>query len=438
VEIEEASTSVEIQIATSSSQLDSVQTDEALVPFDIDDFIGINEVEAEEYITSEIQSLSDLGTLQEAKVFLSLAVKQDKKQGELILYKDLELDYDDLIEMASTSLATTTVIEVIDTVSSGSTEIKATSSIIDVVEIEESTSTVEIIEEITASSTDMLSWMNEILQIKDAKAQNELLKNAGLVLWYSLGEKQASSSDIVWQMFDTINADNISNYTNNGYFEFDAPFLTSFEEIGNLEIKIEGKLPNGTVTAVYLDSIWVEAIYVEETELDRIKKRERWENALELLSDNLVFSASDRGEMEFKYNKNEERIWDTLKEMMGVGNFWQDVSVDAELIDSKGLKIDIPLVMMFEADGIFSIRLGEIRELKPGEYTIRFHIVDNSGEVEEVFDIGQKFSWGVIAMNFNKHEYAVGEEAKVQMAVLDKLGHTECEAEIQHPAILIF
>jgi hypothetical protein len=420
LDIEEPTSTVEIKIASSAQEIE--------LPYDFDNLLGVDEVGAQEFVTSEINNLSELGNLEEAKIFLSLAIRQNKKQGELILYEDLDLDYDNLIEVA-----TGTDIEIEPSGSLNDETIETSTTSIDVVEIESfSSSTVEIIgeEDISDSST-TVSWLNKILDIKDVKAQNQLLDDASLSLWYSLGEKDASSTDLVWQLFDTITKDNISNYTNNGYLSFDAPFLSTFNDIENLEIKIEGHLPDGTDLAVYLDALWIEAAYNQETELDKLKKRERWENALELISESLVFGANEKGELEFKYNKNEEQIWDTLKEIMGLGNFWQDVEINAELIDSKGQKVEIPLIIIFESDGSFSVRLSESRELQPGEYTIKFHIEDNSGEEIEIFDLSQEFSWGVLAMNFNKHEYTVGEEGYVQMAVLDKLGHTECGAFLQ-------
>jgi hypothetical protein len=186
-----------------------------------------------------------------------------------------------------------------------------------------------------------------------------------------------------------------------------------------------------TVFTAYLDSVWVEAEYDPETELEKLKKRQRWEEALDFLSKQVDFQVGEDGEMKFRYNKNEERLWDTLGEMLGLGDFWSDVSLSAKLVDSSGETLDIPLLIIFDENGEFTIKLpDDIRGLKPGQYKVVFHIEDKSGEVPEIFDIAKEFSWGIMALNFNKSIYRADETAYLQMAILDSVGHAVCDAEV--------
>ena len=67
------------------------------------------------------------------------------------------------------------------------------------------------------------------------------------------------------------------------------------------------------------------------------------------------------------------------------------------------------------------------RSFRPGKYTVRFFIVKSG----VVYVSEEDFSWGVIALNFNKTIYNLGDEAKIGFSTLDDLGHTLCDAEAQ-------
>ncbi|HLD35069.1 MAG TPA: hypothetical protein VJB62_04360, partial [Patescibacteria group bacterium] len=236
----------------------------------------------------------------------------------------------------------------------------------------------------------------------------------------------------IWQQLDILSADNISNADNGGYFSYAVDFLASWDDIKNLKLKFEGVVNEEIEFTAYLDSVWVEAEYESEDELDLLEQRKRWEEALTLLSDELTFSVNEEGEMIFKYKKNENRIWDTLGELIGLGNFWKDVDIRAVLVDSAGITVDYPLTLIFDEGGEFTIKLPEISDkLKPGKYSVKFYITDRSGEETEEFELKQDFSWGVLAMNFNKSMYVPSEEAYIQMAVLDESGHTVCGSDLK-------
>ncbi len=286
---------------------------------------------------------------------------------------------------------------------------------------------------ISEDEVSFLNIWNLLLGVSLAQAQlNKFLGEPKIIIWYSIKDENSSSTDLLlWQKLDTITADNASNALNGDYFSYDAPFLENWSDVENFKIKFEGVLGDESLFTSYLDSVWVEAEYDSETELEKLEKRKRWEEALDLLSEQLVFKMGQDGELRFRYNKNENRIWDTLSEIIGFGSFWKDVNISARIVDSTGQELDIPLTMIFEEDGEFAIKLPEdIRGLKPGKYTIRFHIEDTSGEEIEVFDLKQDFNWGVLAFNTNKSIYLPNEKAYMQMAVLDSNGHTICDADL--------
>ncbi|MFH0892642.1 MAG: hypothetical protein V1867_07785 [Candidatus Falkowbacteria bacterium] len=273
---------------------------------------------------------------------------------------------------------------------------------------------------------------------RTASAQNEFLReNAKIIIWYSLdsassSDEKAGSDNRVWQELDILTADNLSNASNNGYFSYKADFLENWDDVRGLKLKFEGVIGAEVEFMAYLDSVWVEAEYESEDELDMLEKRKRWEEALTLLSEQLVFGVNEEGEMAFRYKKNENRIWDTLGEMIGLGDFWRNVDIRAVLFDGAGKEMDYPLTLIFEESGEFTVKLPEVTDkLKPGKYSIKFYITDRSGEEIEEFELRQDYSWGVLAMNFNKSVYAPGEEGYIQMAVLDESGHTICGSNLK-------
>jgi len=116
--------------------------------------------------------------------------------------------------------------------------------------------------------------------------------------------------------------------------------------------------------------------------------------------------------------------------MIGLGNFWQDIDLDVVLYNSKEEKVDVELTIFFEENGEFVVKLPKVHNLQPGQYSLRFFITDYSGDETEYFEKKQDFSWGVLAVNFDKSEYLPNDVTYVQLAVLDESGHTICDAEL--------
>ncbi|MEK7193509.1 MAG: hypothetical protein AAB652_01850 [Patescibacteria group bacterium] len=67
------------------------------------------------------------------------------------------------------------------------------------------------------------------------------------------------------------------------------------------------------------------------------------------------------------------------------------------------------------------------REFHPGRYTLRLWILKNS----VIYFTENDFTWGVLAVNFNKSIYAIGDTARIGFGVLDDQGHTICNANIE-------
>lgn len=282
------------------------------------------------------------------------------------------------------------------------------------------------------SEQEEISLQNFWQAVLGAESAQAAGAEQGIIIWYSLagGEEDGTADERLWQKLDEIRTDNISNYLNKGYFAFDAPFLKDWADIENLQIKIEARDKEQEIL-FYLDSVWVEAVFERETELDKLKKRQRWEQALKVLSEKSVLKFGKNNELKFQYVKNEEHIWETLGEIFGINNFWKNVEITIALVDPKGRETDAGLTAIFADDGTFTIYLPENTQLSPGRYYLKFSITDESGEESEEFTLTHEFYWGVLAMNFDQSVYAPAENAYVQMAVLDDLGHTICDAEVK-------
>jgi len=105
--------------------------------------------------------------------------------------------------------------------------------------------------------------------IAPIKAESNTIKDFSkpdikVIIWYSLDGE-------FWRQLDIIDSSRIlSNALNNGYFEYDAPFLKNQEDIKNLQIKFEGVKSEETDVTFYLDAVWVETKSLERKNLSDI------------------------------------------------------------------------------------------------------------------------------------------------------------------------
>lgn len=411
-------------------------------------FFTSTEAVAEEFISSELKNLSDLGEFKSATINLSLAMSSLNDSASENDNRESGGDDDSLIIDPEVLASTTDDVSIDDdsveiqgsrfaeevATSSISVEEVATSSLeeIDDAAVEEPADDASISSGQGEDDNNLFSFA------KQARADTDNLADTKLILWYTFDNIQASSTASstdtrLWQELDTLSNDNLSNAINGGYLSYAADFIKSWDDIENLKIKIEAVENNKTKFVAFVDSLWITAEYDQETELEKLDKRQRFEEALKMISNKSVFEIGEDGSFVFRYQKNENRIWDTLGEMLGVGDFWKDVSFDVSLYDDNNKPVDIPLNLMFNPDGEITINLKNDNDnkLRPGKYSLKFHIEDNSGETPEVFDIKQDFYWGVLVMNTDRDVYSAGESAYTQMAVLDGGGHTICDADLE-------
>lgn len=93
----------------------------------------------------------------------------------------------------------------------------------------------------------------------------------------------------------------------------------------------------------------------------------------------------------------------------------------------KGYRYKYPADIKKTAAGEFDVSFEKPRSFVPGDYALE---VSSKESIVYTRHITQDFSWGVLAINTQKSIYTPGELARLHMGVVDELGHTICDAEL--------
>jgi murein DD-endopeptidase MepM/ murein hydrolase activator NlpD len=96
--------------------------------------------------------------------------------------------------------------------------------------------------------------------------------------------------------------------------------------------------------------------------------------------------------------------------------------VDVQLFDFNGQELDPNFEVVSDKDPLI-IKMQHGKQFKPGRY--RVLVKDTADQTYT-----QDFTWGVLAVNTSKAFYASGDEASIQMAVLDETGEMVCNADL--------
>jgi len=103
---------------------------------------------------------------------------------------------------------------------------------------------------------------------------------------------------------------------------------------------------------------------------------------------------------------------------------------DVTILDVNGNTSDIGVTLYSEVvDGVERqhIKIDKPgRQFKPGRYTLRVTL----DTMEAAIVSEQDFSWGVLTINTDRSIYQMGDNAYIQMGVLNEYGHTICDAKL--------
>ena len=155
------------------------------------------------------------------------------------------------------------------------------------------------------------------------------------------------------------------------------------------------------------------------------------DKAIKTISSREDFQPNEDPKFEFQYLGENKKSLESVKNDFGTVNYWKGIKIIARIKDPKGKVFKVSPNLSLKNNGIFFLNLP--RRLfqnggSPGLYKLILTIKDsNSGETKE---FEKTFTWGVLAINTNKSIYLPGERVYLQMGVLDKRGHTICNADL--------
>ena len=265
----------------------------------------------------------------------------------------------------------------------------------------------------------------------------------------------------------------ISNAQIGDYFELKLDNIDTWDQLNRLKVRIsyvnDEFAPEEDMRpmAIYLDALWLEVNYddqngpdeigsssdevktdedgevqgaeeelaplpedlLDETQITKVENSDEQQFDLYLLSAKTDFESEDAPKFRFRYQRRKNlasRIIDSL--LSPFLDEYRNLSVDARVAVSGADSQEIPVkadITYFDG-GEFEVELtSPVRELPPGKHVLKLIISDNGQE----YTATQDFTWGVLAYNSNKSIYAPGEQAYLQMAVLDDKGDTLCHPD---------
>lgn len=118
--------------------------------------------------------------------------------------------------------------------------------------------------------------------------------------------------------------------------------------------------------------------------------------------------------------------------LIGQDSTEPDTSLDAYLVDTDGQTTTLQVNGDWQGTSIdggyaWDLNYEPPRSLDPGTYTLVTKVVTADGQTIEQT---QSVLYGVVAFNYQKSSYAVGENARFLMTVLDERGASICDASI--------
>ena len=93
--------------------------------------------------------------------------------------------------------------------------------------------------------------------------------------------------------------------------------------------------------------------------------------------------------------------------------------------DSRNNILDLEPEINKLKKGKFRIEIPSKRSLRPGTYTLKVELAGKGKKCTE-----KQFQWGLVSLNTRKSIYKPGETAEFIIVVLDKNGHSVCDADI--------
>lgn len=246
-----------------------------------------------------------------------------------------------------------------------------------------------------------------------------------LTIEYSLGDNWEEAGVVILE-------NEVSNALNGGHFLFALPTVQNEKTLTDLAIRIRVVGELAQEDTLLIDAVWLEIdteIFDKELLRERLLPDALTGLALptmhEVLSDTLDFTREDDPLFVLRYESQRSATIRFVRSLFG--RSLAEVANVTLIRKDVGI-VNIEPVIAMTNDGLWTIQIPEeAREnLEPGTYTIEI-TVDEGGKL---FMDTLDFQWGLLALNPNKTEYAIGETATIALAALTPGGNTLCDANL--------
>ncbi|MFZ2253556.1 MAG: DUF2341 domain-containing protein [Minisyncoccia bacterium] len=225
----------------------------------------------------------------------------------------------------------------------------------------------------------------------------------------------------------------VSNALNGGYFLFALPKIKNVSELEHFKVRAKFAGDTESLERVYVDALWLQ---IDTETFDRSILKERLlpegldrlklPTMYEMVSTDLDFTRDELPKFTLKYESQRNVAIRFLR-----GLFGQKLAEVADIAFTYANSEFAPMAPQIDVtnDGLFTIQLSEEdkKNLRPGEYTINITVNEGGKLFVDTFS----FQWGLLAINSNQTEYALGDTTSISLGALSPGGNTLCEANLE-------
>jgi hypothetical protein len=221
-----------------------------------------------------------------------------------------------------------------------------------------------------------------------------------------------------WQKLTEIELkDEISNRLNGGYLLFGLPIFENRDDLRNFKVRFT-YIGKEKEAQVFVDAVWLEIGFYQE------KKEE----GFELVIPKKDWGANENPTFVILDKKEENILKRTVNKINKLFRGEPEFEVSIILFDPEGRQHHLEKGKDFktETHSPTTVTIFKPENFRPGKYKVTIDFEKDG----KSYHFEPEFTWGVLAINTNKSIYLPGEKAFFQMAVLDTLGHTVCDANL--------
>ncbi|HEU4677779.1 MAG TPA: DUF2341 domain-containing protein [Candidatus Paceibacterota bacterium] len=224
----------------------------------------------------------------------------------------------------------------------------------------------------------------------------------------------------------------VSNALNDGYFLFALPRFLSVDSLEDFKVRVTYRGDQEALKRVFVDSVWLQ---VDTETFNREVLKERLlpselahlthPSMYEFLGTDVDFARGDVPRFSLKYESQRNAAIRFIRNLFG-----RDLASLQSVVVRKhsGEPIDVHPDVNVTADGLISLQLSpeDTASLEPGAYSIELS-VDEGGKV---FTDSFEFQYGLVAINPDQTEYALGATTTIMMGAVSEGGNTLCGADL--------